>query len=80
MEDYPRDLVEFEAWFATEEACRDYLFRLRWPDGFRCPPVRLTWHQLYRQFGAAPARAGDKHPVDLFRCYHDAALSQPAYH
>ena len=21
MEDYPRDLVEFEAWFATEEAC-----------------------------------------------------------
>ena len=37
MEDYPRDVVEFEARFATEEACRDYLFRLRWPDGFRCP-------------------------------------------
>jgi transposase-like protein len=37
MEDYPRDLTEFEARFATESACRDYLFRLRWPDGFRCP-------------------------------------------
>lgn len=37
MEDYPRDLTEFEARFATEEACRQYLFRLRWPDGFRCP-------------------------------------------
>ena len=37
MEDYPRDLTEFEARFATEEACRHYLFRLRWPDGFRCP-------------------------------------------
>src|SRR5579872_5164649 len=37
MEDYPRDLTEFEARFATEEACREYLFRLRWPDGFRCP-------------------------------------------
>ncbi len=29
--------MEFEARFATEEACREYLFRLRWPDGFRCP-------------------------------------------
>src|ERR1039457_2373120 len=37
MEDYPRDLTEFEARFANEAACRDYLFRLRWPDGFRCP-------------------------------------------
>ena len=37
MEDFPRDLPEFEARFSTNEACRDYLFRLRWPDGFRCP-------------------------------------------
>src|SRR5712691_5401619 len=37
MEEYPRNLSEFEAWFATEQACRDYLFRLRWPEGFRCP-------------------------------------------
>ena len=37
MEDYPRSLSEFEACFATEQACRDYLFRLRWPQGFCCP-------------------------------------------
>src|SRR5271169_1170563 len=37
MEDFPRDLLEFEARFSTEEACREYLFRLRWPDGFVCP-------------------------------------------
>lgn len=37
MEDYPRTLVEFESRFSTEESCRDYLFQLRWPDGFRCP-------------------------------------------
>ena len=37
MEEYPRNLTEFEATFATEEACRAYLARLRWPDGFRCP-------------------------------------------
>jgi transposase-like protein/ribosomal protein L37AE/L43A len=37
MEDYPEDLAQFEARFATERACRDYLFRLRWAEGFRCP-------------------------------------------
>lgn len=36
-EDYPATLLEFEDRFATEAACRDYLERLRWPDGFRCP-------------------------------------------
>jgi DNA-directed RNA polymerase subunit RPC12/RpoP len=48
-------LAEFEARFATEEACRDYLY-LRWPDGFRCPgcgygrawPVRKVWLQCAR--------------------------------
>jgi transposase-like protein len=45
VEDYPRDLTEFEARFSTEAACRDYLVRLRWPDGFRCPRCggRKTW-------------------------------------
>ena len=37
MEEYPRNLREFDVQFATEQACRDYLFRLRWPEGFRCP-------------------------------------------
>ena len=37
MEDYPRDLAELEVRFSTETASREYLFRLRWPDGFRCP-------------------------------------------
>lgn len=37
MEDYPANLMEFEARFASEEACREYLARMRWPDGFRCP-------------------------------------------
>jgi transposase-like protein len=37
VEEYPRNLLELEAKFSTEAACREYLFRLRWPDGFRCP-------------------------------------------
>jgi transposase-like protein len=37
MEDYPRTLMELEKRFATDQACRDYLFGLRWPHGFVCP-------------------------------------------
>jgi transposase-like protein len=37
MEDYPTTILEFEERFATEEACRQYLFDLRWPEGFCCP-------------------------------------------
>jgi transposase-like protein/ribosomal protein L37AE/L43A len=37
MEDYPKTLMEFEARFSTEKLCRDYLFRIRWQEGFSCP-------------------------------------------
>jgi transposase-like protein len=45
VEDYPRDLLELEARFSSEEACRRYLFQLRWPDGFQCPRCggRKAW-------------------------------------
>ncbi len=44
-EDYPRTQADFEAQFSTEKACRDYLSRLRWPDGFACPRCsgRAVW-------------------------------------
>lgn len=31
------NLIDFQQIFATEEACRQYLFQKRWPDGFQCP-------------------------------------------
>jgi transposase-like protein len=36
-EDYPRNLLEFETRFSSDEACRTYLMNLRWPNGFTCP-------------------------------------------
>jgi transposase-like protein len=52
MEDYPITLLEFEKRFSTEEACRQYFFKLRWPEGFRCPSCDsqkawLTERNLY---------------------------------
>jgi hypothetical protein len=37
MDGFPKTVTEFQRWFATEEACVEYLGRLRWPAGFGCP-------------------------------------------
>ena len=44
-EEYPRTLMDVEKRFSREEACREYLFALRWPDGFVCPRCggRSAW-------------------------------------
>lgn len=36
-EDYPRTLSELERRFSTDDACREYLVALRWPQGWTCP-------------------------------------------
>jgi transposase-like protein len=45
VEDYPRTLTELERRFSTDEACRQYLASLRWPEGFVCPGCqgRQAW-------------------------------------
>ncbi len=84
MEEYPRSLAEFEARFDTEQACRDYLFRLRWPEGFRCPrcqgahfwPVRSVLMQCQACGHQTSATAGTifqdtrKPLVDWFRAMY----------
>lgn len=35
--DYPETFGRFQSWFSSDDACRDYLVGLRWPDGFCCP-------------------------------------------
>jgi transposase-like protein len=35
--DYPKNVLEFETWFKSESDCREYLRRVRWPEGFVCP-------------------------------------------
>jgi transposase-like protein len=42
MEDYPNTLPELEDRFSTDAACREYLFALRWPDGFVCPRCKAA--------------------------------------
>jgi transposase-like protein len=37
QENYPKDFQEFLQQFKTEDDCWNYLFEMRWPDGFQCP-------------------------------------------
>lgn len=53
MENYPRNLIEFEKRFSSEQECCKYLFSLRWPEGHKCPKCLhgkawMTKHGLYR--------------------------------
>ena len=36
MEDYPKNQLEFDERFITEKDCREYLAKIRWPDGYVC--------------------------------------------
>ena len=36
-ENYPKNFQEFLFQFRTEEDCWNYIFEMRWPDGFSCP-------------------------------------------
>ena len=52
-DDYPSNWRQLREWFGDEQACADYLFALRWPQGFVCPkcemlgePYRLSRQRL----------------------------------
>ena len=50
--EYPRDLVEFAAWFPDDAACADYLAWLRWGvAGFVCPSCGVVGHGWRRADG-----------------------------
>lgn len=50
--EFPGTLLEFEHWFRTEQSCRDFLERVRWPDGFVCPECGKgpAWRTKSRMF------------------------------
>ena len=44
--DFPRNLVEFQSRFSDEDACREQLFRMKWPDGYHCRKCGGTEYYL----------------------------------
>ena len=64
MADWPNTLLEFEERFATEEACRQYLYDIRWPSGFRCPKC-----------GSAGAWSTGRKTYRCHRCDHQISVT-----
>ena len=78
MEDYPKTLMEFEKRFFSEEACREYLFQLRWPNGFVCPHCQHTkaWKtdcELYHC-----TNCGLETSVTAVTIFHGTSVDMPA--
>jgi transposase-like protein len=64
VDDYPGTLAELQARFGSEKACRDYLLKLRWPEGFVCPRCsgRSAWTTT-------------RHLLVCAGCQHQASLT-----
>jgi transposase-like protein len=63
IEDYPRTQAELEQRFGSEDACREYLFELRWPDGFLCP--RCGMDKAWPLASGRWQRAGCDHQISV---------------
>lgn len=78
-EEYPRNLTELEANFSTEEACRAYLSRLRWPDGFRCPRCGGNRSWPVRKVLLECAGCGYQTSVTAGTIFQDTRTSLPVW-
>jgi hypothetical protein len=62
LDDLPRDLPGFLARFGTDEQCRDYLIRARWPEGFCCAACgHGRCHALRARLALECAACGKQH-------------------
>lgn len=61
---YPKNFQEFLVQFRTEEDCWNYIFNLRWPDGFICPQCNNSKYWLT-----------DKHLIHCTTCEHQSSIT-----
>jgi transposase-like protein len=64
MEDFPKSEIEFDQRFLDPSACYQYLFTMKWPQGFRCFKCN---HQHYW--------VSKKHIYICQRCQHNHSLT-----
>jgi hypothetical protein len=48
--EYPMNFIEFERKFGTEKSCRDYLFNLKFKDGFVCEKCGHTQYWITKEY------------------------------
>jgi transposase-like protein len=71
MDDYPRNIMEFEKRFNSEKACREYLFQIRWPEGFKCPKCSNNKAWLTNDYLYKCSKCGYKSSVTAGTIFQD---------
>ncbi len=64
QEEYPKNFQEFLYQFKTEDDCWDYLFEMRWPDGFHCPKCNSNKYWITK-----------KRLIHCVSCEHQASIT-----
>jgi len=64
MRDYPVTFNEFIKQFSTEEQCRDYLYEIRWPNGFVCPKCNEMSKSCLKR----------RNVYECYSCRHEASV------
>ncbi len=64
LEHYPKDFQEFLMQFKTEDDCWNYLFEMRWPNGFACPKCKYPKYWIT-----------DKKLIHCIECGHQASTT-----
>ena len=59
-------MLEFMERFETEEKCREYLYQLRWPEGFVCPKCGVK---------DEPFNIKSRHQYQCRHCNHQASVT-----
>lgn len=49
VENYPKDFQEFLSQFKSEEDCWEYIFKLRWPEGYTCTKCSSSKYWITKQ-------------------------------
>lgn len=64
QEIYPKDFQEFLEFFNTEDDCWNYLFNIRWPDGYICSKCQSEKYWLT-----------EKRLIHCVNCEHQASIT-----
>jgi len=74
-EDYPKDFQEFIDRFKTNDDCWEYLFKIRWVNGYTCPKCRNAKYYLNNRKLAECKNCGHQTSVTAGTIFHGSRKS-----
>jgi transposase-like protein len=72
MHKFPNSPDKLENWFSSEEACRQHLFDIRWPQGFRCPSCQhdKAWKTKRGLYSCSNSKCNSQTSVTTGTIFH----------